>query len=189
MVSPGLGSIPRTNSAANRPDNRPRPHDRSGCRPRCPWHPGPAAAGQPSVPPPHAWNAVDTVEAGLPLPSGSTEKRAGAAPDEHHLAVEGQTQSQRPERADFPLFIGRAPKPDQTIDLRARPHLTIGSRNRSVRPEARPTPMREPRAGGAHCGTSPELGASAVPSAYRNLCGVPAGSGTSRRPPPRSGPR
>jgi hypothetical protein len=60
-----------------------------------------------------------------------TEKRAGAAPDEHHLAVEGHTQSLRPERADCPLFIGRAPEPDQTIDLKARPHLTIGSRNRS----------------------------------------------------------
>jgi hypothetical protein len=30
-----------------------------------------------------------------------------------------------------PLFIGRAPEPDQTIDLKARPHLTIGSHNRS----------------------------------------------------------
>ena len=39
MVSPGRGSIPRTNSAANRPGNRPRPHDRSGRRPRCPWQP------------------------------------------------------------------------------------------------------------------------------------------------------
>jgi hypothetical protein len=28
--------------------------------------------------------------------------------------------------ADCPLFIGRAPEPDQTIDLKARPHLTIG---------------------------------------------------------------
>jgi len=74
---------------------------------------------------------VNTVEAGIPRPSGRTEKRAGAAPDEHHLAVEGHTQSLRPERSDCPLFIGRAPKPDQTIDLKARPHLTIGSRNRS----------------------------------------------------------
>jgi hypothetical protein len=74
---------------------------------------------------------VNTVEAGIPRSSGRTEKRAGAVPDEHHLAVEGHTQSLRPERADCPLFIGRAPKPDQTIDLKARPHLTIGSRNRS----------------------------------------------------------
>jgi hypothetical protein len=74
---------------------------------------------------------VNTVEAGIPRPSGRTEKRAGAAPDEHHLAVEGHTQSLRPERADCPLFIGRAPEPDQTIDLKARPRLTIGSRNGS----------------------------------------------------------
>jgi hypothetical protein len=80
MVSPGLGSIPRTNSAANRPGNRPRPHDRSGCRPRCFGNP---------VPPPlfNPWSRrrkrgtrVNTVEAGLPRPSGRTEKRAGAAP-------------------------------------------------------------------------------------------------------------
>jgi hypothetical protein len=55
---------------------------------------------------------VNTREAGILRPSGRTEKRAGAAPDD-------------------PLFIGRAPKPDQTIDLKARPHLTIGPRNRS----------------------------------------------------------
>ena len=70
---------------------------------------------------------MNTVEAGIPRPSGRTEKRAGAAPDEHHLAVEGHTQSLRPERADCPLFI----RPDQTIDLKARPPLTIGSRNRN----------------------------------------------------------
>jgi hypothetical protein len=32
---------------------------------------------------------------------------------------------------DCPLFIGRAPKPDQTIDLKAGPQMTIGTRNRS----------------------------------------------------------
>jgi hypothetical protein len=64
---------------------------------------------------------VNTVEAGIPRPSGRTEKRAGGrCPDEHHLAVEGHTQSLRPERANCPLFIGRAPpEPDQTIDLKA----------------------------------------------------------------------
>jgi hypothetical protein len=73
---------------------------------------------------------VNTVEAGIPRPSGRTEKRAGAAPDEHHLAVEGHTQSLRPERADCPLFIGRAPEPDQTIDLKACPQGTSSSDDR-----------------------------------------------------------
>jgi hypothetical protein len=68
---------------------------------------------------------VNTREAGLPRPSGRTEKRAGAAPDD-------------------PLFIGRAPKPDQTIDLKARPHLTIGSRNRSGLLRRKTTPHRSP---------------------------------------------
>ena len=62
---------------------------------------------------------MNTGEAGIPRPSKWTEKRAGAAPDEHHLAVEGHTQSLRPERADCLLLIGHAPEPDQTIDLKA----------------------------------------------------------------------
>jgi hypothetical protein len=129
MVSPGLGSILRTNAAANRPGNQPRPHDRSGCRPRCPWQPR-SRRRRPTL-----GSAAVSMERGEHRGGGLTASRADReegrrCPDEHHLAVEGHTQSPRPERADCPLFSG-APKPDQTIDLEARPHLTIGSRNRS----------------------------------------------------------
>jgi hypothetical protein len=128
---PWSGKHSTNQLAANRPGNRPRPHDRSGCRPRCPSQPrsrrrrptpGPAAVSM---------QRGEHRGGGHTASIRRTEKRAGAAPDEHHLAVEGHTQSLRPERADCPLFIGRAPEPDQTIDLKARPHLTIGSRNRS----------------------------------------------------------
>jgi hypothetical protein len=81
-------------------------------------------------------------------PTGRTEKRAGGRcpPDEHHLAVEGHTQSLRPERADCPLVIGRAaPEPDETIDLKARPQLTIGSRNRSGLLRRKTTAERDAR--------------------------------------------
>jgi hypothetical protein len=126
MVSPGLGSILRTNAAANRPGNQPRPHDRSGCRPRCPWQPR-SRRRRPTL-----GSAAVSMERGEHRGGGLTASRADReegrrCPDEHHLAVEGHTQSPRPERADCPLFSG-APKPDQTIDLEARPHLTIGSR-------------------------------------------------------------
>jgi hypothetical protein len=93
---------------------------------------------------------VNTVEAGLPRPSGRTEKRAGAARDEHP-AVEGHTQSLRPERADCPLFTGLAPKPNQTIDLKARPHLRIGSRRRSGLLRRKTTGVRE-TISGSRCG-------------------------------------
>ena len=61
MVSPGLGRIPRTNSAANRPGNRPRPHDRSGRGARCPWQLRSGAVGQPAH--------IETVTIGI---AGST---------------------------------------------------------------------------------------------------------------------
>jgi hypothetical protein len=44
-------------------------------------NPGPAAVGQPPrVPPPSAWNALNTVEAGIPASIRRIEKRAGAPP-------------------------------------------------------------------------------------------------------------
>ena len=106
-----LGSIPRTNSAANRPSNRPRPHDRSGRRPRRPWQPrsrrrrptpGPAAVSM---------ERGEHRGGGIPRPSGRTQKRADAAPDKHHLAVEGHTQSLRPKRANCRFSSSAPPSP------------------------------------------------------------------------------
>jgi hypothetical protein len=79
MVSPGLGSIPRTNSAANRPGIDP-PSDRSGYRPRCPSQLRSRPRRPTTVPAPRASNAVSTVKAGLPRPSGRTEKGRALPP-------------------------------------------------------------------------------------------------------------
>jgi hypothetical protein len=92
-------------------------------------NPGSAAVGQPSVPP-QAWNAMNTAEAGIPRPSARTEKRAGAAPRQHHLAVEGHTHSLRPGEGRLPaVHRARPPSPIRRSTSRPRPHLTIGSRN------------------------------------------------------------
>jgi hypothetical protein len=50
---------------------------------------------------------------------------------------------------------GAPPEPDQTIGLKARPHLTIGSRNRSGLLRRKTTPMR------AACGSA-RMGRAAV---------------------------
>ena len=62
---------------------------------------------------------------------GGPRRGPALPPDEHHLAVEGHTQSLRQKGPTVRCSSGAPPKPDQTIDLKARPHLTIGSRNRS----------------------------------------------------------
>ena len=74
---------------------------------------------------------MNTVEAAYRVHQGGPRRGPALPPDEHHLAVEGHTQSLRPERATARCSSGAPPEPDQTIDLKARPHLTIGSRNRS----------------------------------------------------------
>jgi hypothetical protein len=113
--------------------NRPRPHDRSGRRPRCPWQPR-SRRRRPTPGP-----AAVSMQRGEHRGGGHTasiradreEGRRALPPDEHHLAVEGHTQSLRPEGQTARCSSGAPPDPDQTIDLKARPHLTIGSRNRS----------------------------------------------------------
>ena len=125
MVSPGLGSIPRTNSAAKRPGNRPRPHDRGGRRPRCPWQPRSRRRR------PTPGTAAVSMECGEHRGGGHTAsiradreegRRCPPTNTTSLLRATPRVCAQKGPTARF--SSGAPPEPDQTIDLKARPHLT-----------------------------------------------------------------
>jgi hypothetical protein len=76
---------------------------------------------------------VNTVEAGLTASNRADreEGRRGVAPDEHHLALRTTPRVCAQKGPTARCSSGAPPEPDQTIDLKARPQLTIGSRNRN----------------------------------------------------------
>jgi hypothetical protein len=76
---------------------------------------------------------VNTVEAGITASNRADreEGRRALPPDEHHLALRTTPRVCAQKGPTARCSSGAPPEPDQTIDLKARPQLTIGSRNRN----------------------------------------------------------